>query len=147
MKIPMPFDNVMHVSWFRWIDGLEFDYLTKDGHITAIRAKNLWDGEKCLNIDDALVKEGPFCKIGYPLRGTGFVSGFSFRNGKIYADIIVTSRYFGHIMVEVLSDGQYDNGEILFPPQVDTDEKKKTWATSSYWQAHGNLLKYSINNR
>ena len=145
--IPMPLDDIKHVTWFRWSRGLEFTYIKNNGKIVSFLEKDLKSTEKRLEIRDESIKDRPFKEIGYPLRGTGFVSGFSFRNGKIYADIIVTSRYFGHIMVEVLSDGQYDNGEILFPPQVDTDEKKKTWATSSYWQAHGNLLEYSINNR
>jgi hypothetical protein len=137
--IPM-IDDVKHVSWFNWSHGLEFTYIMKNGRIDCMMEKDLKSTGKQLEIRDDCLKDRPFKEIGYPLKGSGYVSGYSFRNGKTYADVIVTSRYLGHILVEVLPNGQYDDGEVLFPPQVDTDEKKMTWTTSRYWQERGILL-------
>ena len=132
MKIPMPYNEIKGVSWFKWSDGLEYTYNTPKG-LVCVKNAPLDGADNVLEVKDEYLADGPFKDKGYPLRGTGYLFGLDFRNGKTYADLIMSSRYMTHVKVEVKPNGDYDGGEIIFPPSVDTDEQKQRIAASSYF--------------
>lgn len=135
MKIPMPFDHITSVVWFQWSNGLEYTYSTPKG-LVCVKEALLQNETKCLILPDHYLTDGPFRDKGIPLRGTGYVDGLVLKKEKTYADIIISSRYFTHVKIELGKDSLYENGEIVFPPvpSMETEEQKRRIATSSYWE-------------
>lgn len=82
--------------------------------------------------------------VGYPLKGIGYVAGIQFREGRLFADIIVESRYLIHILCECDGDGKYKkNGEIQFPPvpSFETDEKRKAAVLKQFYNVPFGTIK------
>lgn len=120
------------VSWFDWsYKGLEFTYATDKEFVTSTDI----DQPEYMEIPDKMVKSCRIKDLGYPLKGTGYVDGIKFREDRLFADIIVESRYFAHILCECDESGKYkDGGKIRFPPtpSFDTDEKRKSAVLSKF---------------
>ena len=118
--------KLLSVSWFEWsYKGLEFTYTTDKEFVTNI---DMGQPEH-MEISDEMVKSCQIKGLGYPLKGIGYVAGIEFREGRLFADIIVESRYLVHILCECDENGKYKkSGEIQFPPvpSFETDEKRKS---------------------
>ena len=79
--------------------------------------------------------EKSFRKHGYPLLGSGLLTGIVWKEGILYADVMITSRYNEHIKIECLKNGQYKKGgHILFPPtpSFETVEKREKYLQKKY---------------
>lgn len=137
MRIPLPckfgetFEykgerlKLLSVSWLEWsYKGLEFTYITDREFVTSTDM----DQPEYMEIPDEMVKSCQIKDLGYPLKGTSQVAGIKFQEGRLFADIIVESRYLMHILCECDENGKYKkSGEIQFPPtpSFDTNEKRK----------------------
>lgn len=118
--------KLLSVSWFEWsYKGLEFTYITDKEFVTSTGM----DQPEYMEVPDEMVKSCQIKDLGYPLKGIGYVAGIEFREGRLFADIIVESRYLIHILCECDENGKYKkNGEIQFPPvpSFETNEKRKS---------------------
>lgn len=153
MRIPLPckfgetFEykgkslKLLSVSWFKWsYKGLEFTYTTDKEFVTNI---DMGQPEH-MEISDEMVKSCQIKGLGYPLKGIGYVAGIQFREGRLFADIIVESRYLIHILCECDGDGKYKkNGEIQFPPipSFETDEKRKAAVLKQFYNVPFGTIK------
>ena len=156
-KIPLPckmgeeteYKNAKYklcgVEWFFWNGrGWEFTY-----HI-ANKTDASWNNtlhilsekdttvSSYINIKESLLDDKPIKEHGYPLTGSGHLYGFKFIKGKLYAEFIITNRYYEHILCECDETGQYNGGMILFPPtpSYDSEEKRMKAVTASYLKTH-----------
>ena len=67
----------------------------------------------------------PIKEHGFPLKGTGYAWGVNYLDGKTYIDFVMTSSYQAHIRVQCDEKWEYvPNGDIIFPPSWDTEEKR-----------------------
>lgn len=124
------------VSWFRWSWGLEYTYY--------FSTDRKWDGARfystCetwqpfgIEIPDSLLSDKPIKEHGYPLKGTGHAYGVYHKDGMTYIDFIMTSSYFAHIRVQCNEKCEYvQNGDIIFPPSWDTEEKRNDAVLKAY---------------
>lgn len=116
------------VSWFRWSWGMEYTYFFSVGdkwHGTMFYSTLDTEQPFELDLPDSLLIDKPVKEHGYPLKGTGYADGVYYRDGKAYIDFLMTSNYQAHIRVQC--DEKWEcvpNGDIIFPPSWDTDEKR-----------------------
>lgn len=86
-----------------------------------------------INIPESLLIDQPIKEHGYPLKGTGYAFGLDYEDGKTYIDFILTSNYWAHIRVQCNEDWEYEpNGDIIFPPSWDTEEKRSDALLKAY---------------
>lgn len=150
MKIPIPcnFGNkgvcnnkyliFSGVTWFKWSTGYDYTYF--------FHTENKWsqydfytskgeENKNYIDIKETLLEDKSLVEHGYPLTGTGYLSGISYKDGKYYADLIITSHYLSHIKVECDTQGIYqEGGVIIFPPtpSFDTTEKRQKYLLKKY---------------
>ncbi len=116
------------VSWFKWSWGMEYTYFFSIGdkwHGT--RFYSTLDTAQPFGIDipDPLLIDKPIKEHGFPLKGTGYAWGVNYLDGKTYIDFVMTSSYQAHIRVQCDEKWEYvPNGDIIFPPSWDTEEKR-----------------------
>lgn len=150
MKIPIPYqfgeygqcDNKLlkftGVSWFHWSTGYEYTYFFATGNRWTGSTFYTSDGKECtefLDVDEGLLEDKSFAEHGFPLRGTGYVSGIRETDGKLYTNVILTSHYLTHLDVQCDEHGRYPkNGEIIFPPtpSFETTEKRQKVLLKKY---------------
>ena len=156
MKIPLPcnFGEVANcnglklplcgVSWFKWSAGMEYtyyfsfpDYWHDTRFYTTFETK-----QPCkFIISDELLFDKRIKEHGYPLKGRGHAFGVKYIERKTYIEFIMTSNYMTHIKVQCNDKGQYvPNGDIIFPPSWDTEEKQEKVILKSYRVSKGNPL-------
>ena len=80
------------VFWYPWSTGMEFTYMFSNGPYVTLKADKAGD-LPYISVHDHLTQDGSLAEKGFPLKGKGYIDGFYFRNGKIFADRILTSRY------------------------------------------------------
>ncbi len=151
MKIPLPCNfgekieyegkllPMCGVSWFAWSYGVEYTYFLETGnnwnpYTFFTSRKKEWREEITLN--DKYTLDKSFTEHGYPLTGSGYIHGIHWEKGKLYADVILSSRYSLHLKVECNEDGSYkDRGTILYPstPSFETEEKRCTFLRKDYY--------------
>ena len=124
------------VSWFRWSWGMEYTYFFSIGdkwHGTRFYS-TLDTGQPFgIDIPDSLLSDKPIKEHGYPLKGTGYAYGVYHKDGMTYIDFIMTSSYFAHIRVQCNEKCEYvQNGDIIFPPSWDTEEKRNDAVLRAY---------------
>lgn len=116
------------VSWYKWSRGTEYTYffsVNDKWHSTDFYTTFESDAENYIKIPDSLLEDGFIKEKGFPLKGKGYATGISFKDEKLYIDFIMTSNYLAHIKVQCDSLCRYiPNGDIIFPPSWDTDEKR-----------------------
>ena len=117
------------VSWFKWSSGMEYTYTFLTGHECNKYTFYYSSGDehsKYITIPDKLLIDGPLKEKEFPFRGRGYAYGIDYINGKMYIDFILTDNYFSHIEAECDERFEYiPNGNIIFPPSWDTEEKKE----------------------
>lgn len=119
------------VNWFYWSSrGYEYTYsFSRNERVEKLLTNTDKRCPKCkpiYQIDESLLKDGPLKEKGYPFKGTGYLFGLNFENGKFYAELILSSKYLIHVQCECDTTGRWNGGGILFPPtpSFDDDEKK-----------------------
>lgn len=147
MKVPVPcrlgetvpeYNMVLAgTGWFKWTYGWEFTEIYNAGgqwDPYHIKSKMNKEYTEYYEIKEHLINGGSLEELGYPLKGTGCMSGLSWRNGKLYADIILSDFFLVHLLVSCNEDGTYDGGDILFPPtpSFETAEKRKRFLLKEY---------------
>lgn len=129
------------VSFFNWTNyGWEFTYVFDNGR--SILEDKDFDILPCfMEINDVLLTKKTFKDVDFPLTGAGKLHGIKYINGKLYAEVIVTSRYLEHLLVECDENGNYNGGVVIFPPtpSYDSIEKQAKAVTAQY--ARENILK------
>lgn len=124
------------VTWFLWSSGWEWTYFfnTDDfWHSVDILSSRALEQPHYYTIDGSYLEDKTIKEHGYPLRGTGKMSGITLRNGLLYADFIMTSNYMTHIKIQCNEKGEYiENGDIIFPPSWDTEEKRENAKLKQY---------------
>lgn len=126
------------VQWFKWSTGYEYTYLFETNNPWIQSDFYASDGKEFktfMSIDERLLEDKPFIEHGYPLVGRGYMSGFDYKNGKLYTDMILTSHYLMHLKVECDEHGRYiENGKIIFPPtpSCETVDKRKKFLLKKY---------------
>ena len=117
------------VDWFNWNEGMEYTYFFDTGnkwHPVEFYVTMKSQQPHEVEIDDSLLVDTYLKEKGYPLRGTGYVTGLRWQNNKRYIDFILTSHYLTHIKVQCDEKGMYvPGGDIIYPPSWDTKEKKE----------------------
>lgn len=84
----------------------------------------MWNIIRIHEIDDTLLQDGFLKEKGFPIKGRGYVSGFSYVDGEMTVDVILTDKYFAHIYIVCAENGHYkENGKVYVPPSWDTEEK------------------------
>lgn len=75
------------------------------------------------------------------MTGAGNMVGITWQDGKLFADFLITSRYYEHIRSECDEHGLYNGGVVIFPPtpSYDSIEKQAKAVTAQY--AKKNILK------
>lgn len=114
MRIPLPCKfgetfgykgkslKLLSVSWFKWsYKGLEFTYTTDKEFVTSTDMNQ----PEYMEIPDEMIKSCQIKGLGYPLKGIGYVAGIQFREGRLFADIIVESRYLNIFFASVMEMG------------------------------------------
>ena len=124
------------VSWFTWTDRVTFSYF--------FSAKDKWSAGSFIDednptyklqyqIDNTLLLDGFLKDKGYPIKGRGYLSGLSYKNNQIYAELILTDQYFAHIYVQCNNNGAYvPGGDVIVPPSWDTEEKRNSIILKQY---------------
>ncbi len=133
------------VSWFKWTEGMEYTYFfsTSDKWHTF----DFYTTFDCVQpfeftIPDKLLIDDFIKNKGYPLKGRGYANGVDYLDGKTYIDFIMTDKYLSHIKVQCDKNGEYiPNGNIIFPPSWDTEEKKERAILKSIKFIQGESLK------
>lgn len=157
MKIPIPCNfgeyadckgknlQFTGVSWFKWNCGMEYTYFFLTGDKWSeydfyTTYENMQPFEAF--IPDNLLADGFIKSKGYPLKGRGFANGIAYLGGKTYIDFIMTSNYLAHIKVQCDDSGIYiPNGDIIFPPSWDSEEKQERAVLKSIKILQGKPLK------
>lgn len=123
------------VTWFYWSwQGWEFTYVIGDELATNLGINEPF----MMNVADDIIRSDLLAKLGYPLKGIGRTFGISCRQNKLYADVIVESGYYQHILCECDEQGRYkENGAILFPPcpSYDSEDKRRVAVLKKYQKA------------
>lgn len=141
------------VFWFKWSWGMEYTYFFSIGdkwHGT--RVYSTLDTERPFGIDipDSLLIDKPIKEHGFPLKGTGHACGVNYLDGKTYIDFVMTSSYQAHIRVQCNEKWEYvPNGDIIFPPSWDTEEKREGAMLKAYRSSldKGEIQKDSADNQ
>lgn len=148
MIIPLPceFGNVAEcngmmlplngVFWFEWTSGIEYTYFFSKNdfwHETSFYTTFRNEQPCKFEMPDTLTKDTYIKDHGYPLKGRGYACGVHYKEGKTYIEFIMTSHYYAHIKVQCNDRGIYvPNGNIIFPPSWDTEEKKDAVVSKDY---------------
>lgn len=132
------------VSWFHWSNGIEYTYFFAENdywHDTDFYATYDTTQSFQLEISNELLADKFIKEHGFPLKGRGYASGIAFVNDKTYIDFIMTSNYLTHIKVQCDEIGNYvPNGDIIFPPSWDTDDKRDNAILKAYKFIEGKPL-------
>ena len=133
---PKGIQTLSAVTWFSWIDGIEFTYFYK--------IKDKWHSNYFITernpiyktgyiISDRLTRDGFLKEKGYPIKGRGYICGLRMINNLMYAEILLTDLYYTHIYVPCNMQGEFEpNGPIIVPSSWDTEEKRTSILLSQY---------------
>lgn len=152
---PWPFGQIIElnkstyrftgVTWFYWESQNKWDYTyvfedpDKEWTNTKLFTTRDFDSlPYSIDIEESLLDEKPIKEHGHPLTGTGHMTGIIWQDGKLFADFLITNRYFEHIRSECDEHGLYNNGIVSFPrtPSYDSPEKQAKAVLSSYLKTH-----------
>lgn len=118
-------------SWFKWSWGIDYTYFFHTGNkwseYTSYNSNGI-NYNTFYTIDSSLLEDKPLREHGYPLKGNGYLFGIFLKNYKLYADLILTSKYLTHLKVECTEHGHFlKDGNIIYPPTPmwETEEKRK----------------------
>ena len=130
------------VFWFKWKEGMEYSYFFRKNdfwHPVAFYTTFEKNQPFSVEIPDFLLSDGFLKEKGFPIKGRGYATGLFFVNDKWYLDFILSDFSNRHLKIECDRNGNYvKDGDIIFPPNIDTIEKKERFLLKRFVQKHDN---------
>lgn len=124
------------VTWFKWSDGMEFTYFYRNSEkwgTAYFETEKSPEYDMSYDICDNLLQDDFLKDKGYPVKGRGYIYGLKMINNELYAELLLTDKYFAHIYVQCDEQGIFrEQGKIYVPPSWDTEEKKRSILLSKY---------------